>query len=72
MVNKKGIPKEVLEELDIRKKILKQPKEVAIIVEEHQAKIPIPKSIRLQLKPKKGDKCKISYDSDKKEIICKF
>lgn len=66
------IPKDIFDELDIHKKKEKKPKEVTVIVEEHQAKIPIPKNIRLRLNLKKGAKCILSYDEQKKELVCKF
>lgn len=66
------IPKDIFDELDIHKKKEKKPKEVTVIVEEHQAKIPIPKNIRLRLNLKKGTKCILSYDEQKKELVCKF
>jgi len=72
MKKKRGIPKEVVDKLDIRKKEKIKPIEVTVIVEEHQAKIPIPKQIRLELDLKKGQKCKVEYNKNKKEIICKF
>ena len=66
-----GIPKEVIDELKIKKK-QEYPLEVTVIVEEHQAKIPIPPMIRHELDLKKGQKCKMYYDEDKKQIICQF
>lgn len=72
MLKKEGIPKEILEELDISKKKRKSPYEVTVIVEPHQTKIPIPRNIRLKLGLKKGSKCSIIYDEKNKEVICKF
>lgn len=72
MVVKKGIPQEVLDELDIRKKRDIKPIEITVAVEDHQAKIPIPKNIRLKLKLERGAKCIISYDEKNKELNCKF
>lgn len=69
---KKGIPKDIIEELDITKKENKKEYEVNVIVEEHQAKIPIPKRIRLSMKLNKGTKCIMKYDKAKKELVCKF
>jgi hypothetical protein len=71
--NKEGVPKEILEEVDINKK--NEPIrefDVSVIVEPHQAKIPIPKNLRLHLKLEKGAKCHLSYNEKNKEIICKF
>lgn len=72
MAEKRGIPKDILDELDIHKKREKKPREVTIVVEEHQAKIPIPKNVRLRLNLKKGAKCLLTYYEDKKELVCKF
>ena len=53
-IKKKGIPKEVRNELDINKKT-QTSFDVTIAVEPHQAKIPIPKKIRLEMNLQKGD-----------------
>jgi len=68
---KKGIPKEIVDKLDIHKKIQKS-YEITVTVEPHQAKIPIPKKIRLEMNLQRGAKCKIQYDRQKKELICQF
>ena len=68
---KKGIPKKILDELDIRK-VKKEVKEVTVVVERHQAKIPIPRTIREDLNLKKGQKCKLLFNEKKKELVCKF
>ena len=73
MNKKDGIPKEVIE--DLKLKLEKEnPIEVNVIVEQHQAKIPIPPSIRKELNLTKGTKCKckITYNEKTKEMICKF
>ncbi|MFH1333190.1 MAG: hypothetical protein ABIH53_03070 [archaeon] len=67
-----GIPKEVLRELDIKQKEKEGPKTVTAIVEEHQAKLPIPSYIRFEIKLKKGQKFKVRLDKDNREIIYKF
>ena len=74
MVTKKnkGIPKDVINYLDIRKEKVKYPIEVKVLVETHQVKIPIPKNIRDVLDLKSGAKCNMFFDRHKKEIICKF
>ena len=69
---KKGIPEEVLEELDIHKKEIKKPIKVNVMVENFQARIPIPKKMRLHMNLKKGSTCKMTYNKEKKELICKF
>lgn len=69
---KGGVPKEIINELDIHKKNKEIPLEVNVLVEEHQIKIPLPKKIRLRLKLEKGAKCNMSYNEEKKELICKF
>ncbi|HIH25763.1 hypothetical protein J4476_01155 [Candidatus Woesearchaeota archaeon] len=71
--NEDGIPKKILDELKI-----KQPKkepvetEVTAIVESHQVKIPLPPDVRRHLNLKKGAKCKVRYDEEKREVVCKF
>lgn len=71
MEKNSGIPKEVIKELKPEKEPEK-PIEVTIIVEKHQAKIPIPVQIRLELDMKKGQKCLVKYDRKKRELICWF
>lgn len=65
------VPKEIVRELDTTVKE-KEPYEVTLTVEEHQAKIPLPKKIRLLLNLKKGAKCKLIFDEEKRELLCKF
>lgn len=69
---KKRIPKEVLKELDITKIQKIKPEKVNLIVEEHQVRIPIPRKIRLRMDLKKSKSCLMTYDKNKKELICKF
>ncbi|MEK6890016.1 MAG: hypothetical protein AABX35_02400 [Nanoarchaeota archaeon] len=71
-MDKRGIPKEIIKELDIKSKKPKEVYEVGVVVEMHQVKIPLPKKIRLALKLNKGARCRIIYDQIKKEVICKF
>ena len=67
----KGIPKEVLDQLDIRRKE-KEELEVTPLIENHQVRLPIPHKIRLELNLKKSKKCKVRYDRENKELIYKF
>ena len=69
---KRGIPKEVIDELDIRKKRGSKSYEVGVSVSEQQTKISVPKIISLELNLKKGEKCEMFYDKEKRSIICKF
>ncbi len=66
---KEGIPKEVLDELNIK---IKKPKEtiltISAIVEKHQTKLPIPATIRRELEISKGQKLTVSYSSKTKTI----
>jgi len=72
MVKKRGIPKELLESIDINKKNPIKPVEVNVLVEPHQSKIPIPRNIAIDLKLEKGAKCLMLFNKKNKEIICKF
>ena len=66
---KKGIPKEVLRELNI--KVKEKPKEeveVTAIVEKHQVKLPVPSEIRRELEFSKGQKLKVRYDPKTKTL----
>lgn len=72
MEQKRGVPKDVLDKLNIRKKEKQIVPEVTIVVEAHQAKIPIPASVRREIEFKDNQRCKIIYDANKKEIICKL
>jgi len=70
---KKGIPKEILSELDINNKDVKKPLEATVVVENHQAKISIPNKIRQKIKlPLGSTKCVIEYDELNKRIICQL
>lgn len=71
MAKEEGIPKSVIDKLKIKREPEK-PYEVTVIVEEHQAKIPIPSDIRWDMDLKKGQKCKVFYNKKNKELICKF
>jgi hypothetical protein len=70
----RGIPVETVEELDVNNRREETPVEVNVLVEHHQAKIPIPKNIRLKLKLEKGNKaiCLVSFNEKTKEMLCKF
>ncbi|MEK6886072.1 MAG: hypothetical protein AABX17_03840 [Nanoarchaeota archaeon] len=72
MVKSGGIPREVLNDLDITKRREIKPEEVTVIVERHQIKIPLPKNVRIKLNLKKNTKCIVSYDEENKEVNCKF
>jgi hypothetical protein len=78
-MSKKGVTKDIIERLkkegkkfDIENKVEKPYYDVSVIVEPHQAKIQIPKDVRLEMGIEKTTKCKLYYDIKKKEIICKF
>ena len=78
-VKKKGITKEMIEGLkkevkkfDVENKVEKPHYIASVIVEPHQAKIQIPKNVRLEMGIEKTTKCRLYYDIKKKEIICKF
>ena len=60
---KKGIPSEILKELNI--KILEKSNSkisVTAIVEKHQVKLPVPSEIRRELEFSKGQKLTVSYN----------
>lgn len=66
---KKGIPSEILQELNI--KIIEKPEDkvsVTAIVESHQVKLPVPSSIRRELEFSKGQKLRVKYDPKTKTI----
>lgn len=71
MAKEGGLPEKVIKELGVEPQ-KEPPIEVTIIVEKHQVKIPIPPKIRHELNPKKGQKCKLIYNQETKELICKF
>jgi len=68
----KGIPKEIVNELDIKREKKDKKYNVAVSVSEHQAKISIPKIIVMELGLTKNQSCEVTYDKKKKELICKF
>jgi len=72
MAESKGIPKEVIRELDIKKQDKEEPLIVTANVEEHQVKLPVPAQIRLEINFKKGQKVNVRYNKEKKEIIYKL
>lgn len=72
MVKKGGIPREVLEKLDIKKREKLKPITVVPIVESHQIRLTIPSEIRREIDIKKGDKFKVSFNKKKKEIIFSY
>lgn len=73
MIKEEGIPKEVLDELNIKK--VEKPRdffEVTPIVESHQIKLPVPSMLRREIKIEKGKKIRVKYDSQKKELVYKI
>lgn len=70
---KKGIPKSILRDLDIRSKEKKLPPPIVIIsLEESQARLTIPSRIKLEMDLRKGQKFKVYYNKKEKELIYKF
>jgi len=62
-MKRKGIPKEVLEELNINnKEEVKRDFEITAIVEKHQVKLPIPSKLRSEIEFKKSQKLKLRYN----------
>ena len=72
MEEKSGIPEEVLERLNIKKKEKLQPFYVTPIIEKHQIRLTIPSEIRREIKIKEGQKFKVSFNKKKKEITFNF
>lgn len=72
MVKKEKIPKEILDELNIKKIEKTEPIEVTALVESHQVKLPVPALIKLEVDFKKGQKLKVSYNKEKKQIEYKL
>lgn len=67
---KRGIPAEILKELNI--KITKNQESkirVTAIVEKHQVKLPVPSEIRRDLEFSKGQKLNVSYNPKTKTLI---
>jgi len=70
---KKGIPPEILEELNIE--VVEKPKKEVIttaIVEKHQVKLPIPSQIRRELEISKGQKLTVNYNPKTKTLTYKL
>ena len=66
---KKGIPKEVLKELNIGEvEEVKNEFTITAIVEKHQVKLPIPSEARRELTFLKGQKLKLKIDLKKKTL----
>ena len=66
---RKGVPLEVLRELNI--KIVKKDESkipVTAIVEKHQVKLPVPGKIRRELEFSKGQKVNVSYNPKTKTL----
>jgi len=72
MVKKEKIPKEILEELDIKTKAKIEPILVKAVVEHHQARLTIPKQIRLNMDLKESQEFEVIYDKNKGELIFKL
>lgn len=72
-MKKRGIPKEILEELNISK-IKKSSKEIEVtpIIEIHQVKLPVPPIFRREIDWKKGKKIKVNYDSKTRRLTYKI
>jgi hypothetical protein len=73
-MEKKGIPKEIIEELDIKKKVEKKPFLIKAIVEHHQTRLTVPKNIVLDmnLNPEKENVFEVTYNKKNKEIKYKL
>ena len=75
MEKAKGIPKDVISQIDIfqKRKPTATPK-VKIIVEGHQARIPIPRDLRILLDLQEGKEytLEMDYKPENKEIVCKL
>ena len=67
-MEKKGIPKEIIEELDIKKKVEKKPFLIKAIVEHHQTRLTVPKNIVLDmnLNPEKENVFEVTYNKKNK------
>jgi len=66
---RKGIPSEILKELNI--KIIEKSKNkisVTAVVEKHQVKLPVPSEIRRELEFSKGQKLIVKYNSKTKTL----
>lgn len=72
MVKKERIPIDILEGLDIKTKTKIEPILVKAVVEHHQARLTIPKQIRLNMNLKAGQEFEVIYDKNKREIIFKL
>lgn len=69
---KKGIPKEVIDEIDISKKEKKKEFIIKGIIEHHQSRLTIPKKIVLEAGLEKDNLFEVRYDKEKREIIYKL
>ena len=66
----RGIPKEILKELNINEVDKEKNKfKVTAVVETHQVKFPVPVELRRELEFKKGQKLNVTYDPKTKQII---
>lgn len=66
---KKGIPQEILKELNI-KIVEKSENKISVtaIVEKHQVKLPVPAEIRRELELSKGQKLNVKYNPKTKTL----
>tara|TARA_Y100000310_G_C20654778_1_gene801406 strand:- start:808 stop:1026 length:219 start_codon:yes stop_codon:yes gene_type:complete len=69
MAENKGIPKEVIQELDVKKMEKEEILKVTATVEGHQVKLPVPSQIRLEVDFKKGQRVTVRYNKKKRQII---
>lgn len=75
MEKSKGIPKDIIRQIDItQKESPLPPPKVKIIVEGHQARIPLPRDLRIELDLQEGKEyiCEMDYKPENKEIVCKL
>jgi hypothetical protein len=70
-----GIPEEILKELNVNEvEEIPTEFEVSPIVEHHQVKLPVPKRLirDFELNFQKGNKIKLKFNGEKKELIYKI
>lgn len=66
---KKGMPQEIIDEVDIRKEEKDKPMKVTAIVENHQVKLPVPSEVRLEVDFKKGQQLRLEYNKKEGKLI---
>jgi len=68
-----GIPKNVLEELNINKvEKVKHDFKITAIVEKHQVKLPVPSELRREIEFTKGQKLNLRFDEKTKTLTYKL